>query len=374
MAESAPKQPRKKLFIPGPVEVYPEILAEMARPMIGHRSEAFRALYKEVIEGLRWFFSMNRAGDTPAAPRQHVFTSTASATGVWEGASRCCVKKGVLHLVNGAFSERWEEVSRLNGRATGVYAVEWGKAHRAAEVEKHLASGKYDAVAIVHSETSTGVLDPLAEICAVAKKFDGVQVLVDAVSSLTTVPIDVDALGIDVCLASVQKGFALPPGLTVFTVSERALERTKTVADRGYYFAFDAIAQSAAKDETPSTPAISQLFALRKQIERMKAETLERRFARHRDMAMRVRGWAAERGFQLFPEAGFETFGLTCIANTRSIDVKAMAAHAGEKGFALDQGYGKLKGKTFRIAHMGDVTPTEVEELLAALDGFLAKS
>ena len=358
---SAPKKPRKKLFIPGPVEVAPEILAEMARPVIGHRSDGFRTLYKEVIDVLRWVLGT----------KQHVFTSTASATGVWEGASRCCVKKGVLHLLNGAFSERWEEVSRLNARQTGIYAVEWGKAHRAAEVEKHLATGKYDAIAIVHSETSTGVLDPLAEICAAAKKFDGVQVLVDAVSSLTTLPIDIDGLGIDVCLASVQKGFGLPPGLSVFTVSERALERTKTIADRGYYFAFDAIHQSAVKDETPSTPSVSHLFALRKQLERMKAEGLEARFARHTAMALRVRGWAVERGFQLFAEPGFETSGLTCIANTKNVDVKAMAAHAGEKGFSIDQGYGKLKGKTFRLAHMGDVTLGEVDDLLAALDGFL---
>lgn len=354
---------RKKLFIPGPVEVYPEIRDEMARPMIGHRSESFRTLYREVIAGLRWL--LGARGGT------HVFTSTSSATGVWEGTARNCVRKGTLHLVNGAFSERWEEVTRLNARPTGVLAVDWGKAHRAGDMRRALETGKYDSIAIVHSETSTGVLDPLAELCEVARRFDDVLVFVDAVSSLTTVPIDLDGLGIDVLLAGVQKGFALPPGLAVFTVSERAMARSRGVPDRGYYFNFEVLAQSAAKDETPATPAISILYALRRQLERMREEGLDRRFARHRAMAERTRAWARERGFALFPEAGYEAVGLTCIANARGVDVNAMKAHAAQRGYVLDPGYGKMKGKTFRIAHMGDVTPGELDAFLEALDEFL---
>jgi predicted phosphoserine aminotransferase len=358
----APKH--KRLFIPGPVEVDPEILAAMATPMIGHRSDSFRKLYKEVIDGLRALL----------ATRAHVFTSTSSATGVWEGAARNCVRRGTLHLVNGAFSERWEEVTRLNARRTGVYAVEWGRAHRADVVKRELESGKYDSIAIVHSETSTGVLDPIAEICDVARRFEDVLVFVDAVSSLTTVPIAPDELGIDVLLAGVQKGFALPPGLAVFTVSERAMARSRTIEDRGYYFNFEVMAQSAAKDETPATPAISILFALRRQLERMRAEGLEARFARHRALAERCRSWATARGFGLFAEPGYETVGLTCIANARGADVEAMAKHCAERGFSLDKGYGKVKGKTFRIAHMGDVTTGELDALLAALDEFLARA
>lgn len=351
----------KKLFIPGPVEVHPEILAEMARPMIGHRSDTFRTLYREVLGGLRALL------DTKA----HVFTSTSSATGVWEGAARNCVRKGTLHLVNGAFGERWEEVTRFNARPTGVYAVEWGKAHRADVVRRELESGKYDSVAVVHSETSTGVLDPLAEICEAARRFEDVLVFVDAVSSLTTVPIAPDALGIDVLLAGVQKGLGLPPGLAVFTVSERAMARSKTIPDRGYYFNFEVLAQSAAKDETPATPAISILYALRRQLERMREEGMPARFARHRALAERCRSWARDCGFALFAEPGYETVGLTCIANTRGVDVDALAKHCAGRGFAVDKGYGKVKGKTFRIAHMGDVTAKELDELLAAMDELL---
>jgi predicted phosphoserine aminotransferase len=359
----APK-PHKRLFIPGPVEVAPEILAAMATPMIGHRSDSFRALYREVIEGLRWVLG---------ARASRVLTATSSATGVWEGTARNCVKKRTLHLVNGAFSERWEEVTRLNARETGVYAVDWGKAHRADVVRRELETGKYDSIAIVHSETSTGVLNPLAEICEAARRFDDVLIFVDAVSSLTTVPIDFEGLGVDVLLAGVQKGFALPPGLTVFTVSERALARSKTISDRGYYFNFEVMAKSAEKDETPSTPAISLLFALRTQIERMRREGLAARFERHRALAGRARSWAKERGFALFAEPGYETMGLTCVANTRGIDLDALAKHCGARGFSIDKGYGKAKGKTFRIAHMGDVTMAELDALLAAMDELVAR-
>ncbi len=351
-----------KLFIPGPVEVAPEILAEMGRPMIGHRSEEFRALYRDVIAGLRALLRT----------RAHVFTATSSATGIWEAAARNCVRRGCLHLVNGAFSERWEEVTRRNGKPTGVYAVDWGKAHRPDAVARELETGKYDAIAIVHSETSTGVLNPLAEICAAARRFDDVLVLVDAVSSLTTVPIDIDGLGIDVLLAGVQKGFALPPGLAVFTVSERALERARAIPDRGYYFDFEEIARFAARDETPATPAISLLFALRRQLERIGAEGLEARFTRHLEMARRCRAWAKAHGFDLFPEPGREAVGLTCVANTRGIDVPALARFCAARGFTIDAGYGKIKGKTFRIAHMGDTTPADLEALLAVAAEFLA--
>jgi len=353
-----------RLFLPGPIEVHPEILAEMARPMIGHRQEAYRVLHREVRAGLQWLFNT----------KNDVIISTSSATGCWEGAARNGVKKGILHLLNGNFSERWEETSRLCGKKTGTYTLDWGKAHKPEEVRKLLATGDYDTLAIVHSETSAGVLDPLADLCAVAKEFPDVHVFVDAVSSGATVPIDVDALGIDVLLVGVQKGFGLPPGLAFFTLSARALERSKTVEGRGYYFNWEVLTKSSKNDETPATPPVSQLFGLRKQLERMKAEGLEARYARHQKMADMVRGWAVERGFGLFAEQGYYANGLTCVNNGRNIDVGAMTKHLREtRKIAIDGGYGKIKGKSFRIAHMADIQPADIELVLAGIDEFLAK-
>ena len=347
-----------RLFLPGPVEVHPEILAACAQPMIGHRQEAYRALHREVRAGLQWLFST----------KNDVIISTSSATGCWEGAARNGVKKGILHLLNGNFSERWEESSRLCGKKTGKYELDWGKAHRPEEVRRLLATGEYDTLAIVHSETSAGVLDPLAEICAVAKEFPDVLVFVDAVSSAATVPIDVDALGIDVMLVGVQKGLGLPPGLSFYTLSQRALDRSKGVEGKGYYFNWEVAVKSSKNDETPATPPVSQLFGLRKQLERIRAEGLEARWARHATMADRVRGWAVERGFGLFAEKGYYANGLTCVANGLGIDVAAMTKYLREaRKIAVDGGYGKIKGQTFRIGHMGDHTIARVRSLLESM-------
>jgi len=352
-----------RLFLPGPVEVHPDILAEMARPMIGHRQEAYRELHRKVRAGVQWLFST----------KNDVIVSTSSATGVWESCARNAIRKGCLQLTNGNFSERWEETTRLCGKPVGTYALEWGLAHKPDALERELATGKYDAVAIVHSETSAGVMDPLEDLCAVARKFDDVLIFVDAVSSAATVPIDVDRLGIDVLLVGVQKGFSVPPGLAFYTLSKRALERSLTMPDRGYYFNWEILSKHSEKDETPATPPIPQLRGLARQIERFKAEGLENRFARHRALAERCRAWAKDRGFGLHAEPGYESIGLTCVSNKRGIDVKALHDFLFERGMAIDQGYGKIRHKTFRLAHMGEIQMSDLDELLGAIDEFIGR-
>ncbi|HVY60024.1 MAG TPA: alanine--glyoxylate aminotransferase family protein [Planctomycetota bacterium] len=367
MANSATetKPDHVKLFLPGPVEVVPEVLAEMARPMVGHRQEAYRELHRAVRSGLQWMFNT----------KNDFIVSTSSATGVWESCARNAVKKGCLQLTNGNFSERWEETTRLAGKPLGTYGLEWGLAHKPEEVKKHLETGKYDAIAIVHSETSAGVMDPLEELCEVAKQFPDVLIFVDAVSSAATTPIDVDRLGIDVMLVGVQKGFACPPGLAFYSLSKKALERSKTVADRGYYFNWEILTKHSGLDETPATPPIPQLRALAKQLERFKAEGLENRWKRHLALAERCRSWALDRGFGLHAEAPHYSIGLTCVANKRGIDVAGLAKWLLEDRYmAIDQGYGKIKHKTFRLAHMGDLQMSDLDGLLAAIDEFISRS
>jgi aspartate aminotransferase-like enzyme len=296
----------KKLFIPGPTEVGPAILEALATPQIGHRSGDFRTLYARLLGRLREFLHT----------QQHIYLATCSATGILEGAVRNLVAKRCLNLTCGAFSERWHEIALANGKAADKIAVEWGEPNSPATLEQALATGKYDTVTVVHNETSTGVMNPLAEIARVVKKHPGVLLAVDAVTSMAVVDIPIDDLGLDVCLAGSQKGFGLPAGLTVLTVSDRALERAKSIEHRGYYFDFLDMEKSHQKNETPATPAIPLFFALEKRLEQILTMGPEKWFARHLAMAERTRRWANQH-FAVFAKKGFESVSLTTVTNRR---------------------------------------------------------
>jgi len=348
----------KKLFIPGPTEVREEILDTLRTPMIGHRSKEFSQLLEEVTPKLRrLFYTQGR-----------VFLSTSSSTGVMEAAVRNCVKKKCLCCVCGAFSDRWEKIAVANGKETERLEVEWGKAIKPEMIREQLKKGDCDSITLVHNETSTGVMNPLQAIAEVMREYPDVLFLVDAVSSLAGVKIEVDTLGIDVCLAGVQKCVALPPGLTVFSVSEKALERAREVDSRGYYFDFLVFDKYLSeRSQTPTTPVITLIYGLNRQLDDIFTEGLDRRFARHREMAERVRTWAKER-FDLFAEEGFHSQTLTTVTNTRGISVAGLNGELAKKHVTIANGYGKLKEKTFRIAHMGDTTLEEIDQLLQWID------
>lgn len=351
----------KKLFIPGPVPVHPDILAAMATPMIGHRMKEYAQLHGRVTAGLKKVLFT-------AGP---VFLATSSAFGVMEGAIRNLVGTRCANFCNGAFSDKWHDVTLRCGKQADAFRFEWGKPVTPEAVEQALSTGKYDSMTMIHNESSTGVMSPLPEIAEVMRKFPEVMFIVDTVSSMSALKIPVDALGIDCCIFGVQKAFALPPGLAIFTASEKALQRASAMEGRGYYFDFVEFAANDAKDNTPSTPCISQIFALDRQLERIFAEGLEARWARHRDLAEYVRSWLAVRGFDMFPEQGSASLTLTCSRNTRSIDLALLKKQLGEAGFAFDDGYGKIKGQTFRIPHMGDMTRVDLDELFAAIIGIM---
>ena len=348
----------KKLFIPGPVEIAPEILQAMASPMIGHRMPEYALLHKTVTTGLKRVM----------ATQNRVFLATSSAFGVMEGAVRNLVKGRCVNFCNGAFSDKWHDVTLRCGKEADAVKVPWGSPITPELVEQALATGRYDSFTLIHNETSTGVMSPLTEIMAVAGRYPEVISIVDTVSSMSAVPIPVDELGIDVCIFGVQKAFALPPGLAVFSASERALARAKSVEGRGYYFDFLEFAANDDKDNTPSTPCISLVYALEKQLERFFAEGLEQRWNRHRELAAQVRQWVERRGLNFFVEEPYRSVTLTCVANNRGIDLKKLKGALGERGYAFDDGYGKLKGETFRIAHMGDLLPGELKEFIALID------
>jgi aspartate aminotransferase-like enzyme len=264
------------LFIPGPTDVHPQVLAAQAQTMIGHRGKEFQELYARLQPKLQQVF----------ATTQRVYISTSSGTGLQEAAIRNGVAQRVLCCVNGAFAERWYQIARANGKAAQPLVVEWGQPILPEQVEAALAADDFEAVTIVHNETSTGVISPIREIAArVRARFPDVLILVDAVSSLGGVEIDFDGWGLDVLLTSSQKCLALPPGLAFAAVSARALERAQRVPQRGLYFDFVEWEKFHLKHQTPATPAISLLWALDVGLERILAEGLANRFARHAQLA-----------------------------------------------------------------------------------------
>ena len=361
----AKKPDHVRLFIPGPIEVRKEILEAQSAWMIGHRSSAFEELFARVQGKLRQaFFTKSR-----------VYVSTSSGTGLWEAASRNLVRddKKVLHLINGSFSERWAYVSKSNGKQVDTIEVDWGKAVKPEQLADQLKKETYDAVAIVLNETSTGVKNPLEAMVPIIKQYQDTLILVDAVSIFGGYKIDFDGLGLDMLLTSTQKAMALPPGLAFAAVSDRALERAKQVPYRGYYFDLLELEKTLVKNNTPTTPNISLMFATDKQLDYMLNEGLENRFARHQQMAETTRNWAKGCGFEMFSEEGYHSPTVSTISNTRKIDISALNKHLKAQGMQLSNGYGKLKDITMRIAHMGDLTMADMQELLNAINAFLSK-
>ncbi|HLS28737.1 MAG TPA: alanine--glyoxylate aminotransferase family protein [Opitutales bacterium] len=351
-----------KLFIPGPVEVSSKTYQAMTTPVFGHRSGEFVDLYQSVQPGLQKLFYT----------KDPVFISTSSAWGVMEGAIRNLTAKKVLNCMNGAFSDKWNDVSKRCGKEAQALQFDWGKPVDPEAVRRELSTGAFDTITIVHNETSTGTMNPLPEIMAVVREFPDVLSIVDMVSSFSALPVEKDELGIDVLLTGSQKALALPPGLALFSVSEKALERAKSLTDRGYYFDFLEFQKNHEKGMTPSTPAIPHIFALRSKLEDIFAEGLDQRYARHAELNQIVHKWVDSRGFELFPEKGYESVSLTCVKNNRGIDLPALIQILkSEFNCVIDGGYGKIKGKTFRISNMGDETSETMQQLLDNLDSAL---
>lgn len=352
----------KKLFIPGPTEVAPDVLQKMATPMIGHRSKDASALQREISEKMRKVFHT-------ANP---ILLSTSSGSGLMEGSIRSLTAKRAVVFSVGAFGNRWFKMAEANNVPADKVESEWGKPTTPEMVDKALATGKYDVFTVTHNETSTGIMNPVEEIAEVRKKYPEVLWLVDTVSSMAGAKVEVDKLGIDVCITSTQKALALPPGMAICSVTPRALEHGKQVKHRGWYLdILEIYKYIETKDyQYSATPSLSHMFALNYQLDRILAEGLENRYARHKAMAEYTRAWA-KNNFALYPEEKYASVTLTTITNTRNMSVKALNDGLAKVGMQISNGYGDLKEKTFRIAHMGELTMTDVKEVIAAIERIL---
>lgn len=355
----------KKLFIPGPIEVKQNVLEKMSTPMIGHRSKDASKLQKDISNKLRKLFYTEN----------EILLSTSSGSGLMEAAIRCCTNKRAAVFSIGSFGDRWHEMALLNGVEADLFVSEPGDITTPEMVEEVLSTGKYDLVTITHNETSTGVMNPLDEISKVVKKYPDVIFCVDTVSSAGGTKIEVDRLGIDICITSSQKALGLPPGLGICTITERSIEKARNVKNRGFYLDLVNLYDTVKKKDYqyPSTPNLSLMFALDYQLDCIIEEGLENRFNRHLEMAEFTRDWA-KRNFELFPDEKYASVTLTTIKNTKGISVKDLNIELGKRGFAISNGYGNLKEKTFRIAHMADLTLEDVKEVLHEIEDILSIS
>lgn len=360
-------KPAQRLFIPGPTDVLPDVLAAQAAPMIGHRSDEFETLFAKTQAQLRALFQTEH----------RVYVVAASGSALHEASIRNCVRGRVLSFVNGAFSQRWYDAALGCDKEAVRVDVAWNSAVKAdtvrAALEDALAAGPVDAVTVVHNETSTGVTSPIQEIAAaVHATSPDTLVMVDAVSSFAGTEIPVDAWGIDLCLTSSQKAMALPPGLAFCAANERVLARAQEVKGRGWYFDFLNLEKALKKNTTPSTPAISLMRALSLQLDHIFAEGLDARYARHAHLATITRQWAVDHGFELAAEAGYRSPTVTNVTNNLGIDIGALNRHLAALDMEISDGYGVYKGKAFRLAHMGEVREADMLRLFAAMDEFLA--
>lgn len=354
-----------KLFTPGPVYVPERILKELAKPNDTHRSKPYSEMHQLAVEGLKkLLYTKNDC---------LIFTS--SATGIMEACMRNLIKKDekALVLSIGAFGNRWYSVGLANGKNVIKEEVEWGKAITPEFASEALSKEKYSVVCLQSNETSTGVYNPIDNIIPIIKD-SGALVCVDATSSMAGTKVEIDKLDIDVCLASVQKCFALPPGLAVCSISESVIKKAAEVKNRGIYLDFLTIIKKNKVHQTPSTPPIPQIRGLVAQLDYiLNKEGLESRFQRHKQLGMRTRMWARDANLEMFPEKGYESDTVSTIKNTFNIDYSEMVSQMLMKGYRIVNGYGDLRGKTFRIGHMGEITLKDLEEMLEVLTDIISE-
>ncbi|MWV38747.1 alanine--glyoxylate aminotransferase family protein [Natrialba sp. INN-245] len=354
--------PDKTLYIPGPTEVREDVIDEMSQRMFGHRMDRMTDLYTTIVEDTKEFLDTDN----------DVIVLTGSGTEFMESSILNLVDENLLVTTCGSFSERQANVAERLGKDVDTLEYEWGQAVKPGDVREVLerSDTEYDVVTCVMNESSTGVRNPVEEIGDVVAEYPDTYFVVDAVSALGGDYVDIDEHNIDVIFTSVQKAFAMPPGLAVCVVSEDAYERELESDSASWYGGFQrTLDYYDRKGQTHSTPAIPVMLAYRKQMKHMLSEGHDARDARHREMAEYTREWANEH-FEMFPEGGYESQTVSCIENTQGIDVaETIDAVSEEYDFVFSNGYGSALGeKTFRIGHMGEHDLESIEELTDAIE------
>ncbi len=348
-----------KLFTVGPVACRPEVLEEMGRQMFSHRSEEYRVLHRQTVEGLQKFLET----------KNQVFLFPSSGSGVMEGSVRNCVERKMICCINGEFGKRYAEVGVSNGREVERLETELGDPITVELLDEKLSSmPDAEAVTVTYNETSVGIINPLADLAKVVKEH-GKLLFVDAVSAMGGVEIKVDEWGIDVCFSSSQKCFGVPPGLAVASVSDEALRRSETAKGKGWYFDFKLYEAYQQKQwGTHMTPPIPQIAGLNKELEIIEKEGgKQKRLELYLKRSRKISEGVKNLGLSLFPKPGFESPTVSCVKAPEGMAGPDVYKKVRGRGFELAQGYGALKERTFRIGNMGHIRLEDIDEMLTAL-------
>jgi predicted phosphoserine aminotransferase len=351
----------KTLYLPGPTEVREDVIEAMCEPMFGHRMDRMTDLYTTIVEDTKRFLDTDN----------DVIVLTASGTAFWEATTLNLVEDRMLVPTVGAFSERQANVAERLGKDVDRIEYGWGQAVKPEDVRAALESSGdgYDAVGVVMNETSTGVRIPVEAIGDLLSEYPDTYFVVDAISCLGGDYVDIEGHNVDAIFTSTQKAFAMPPGLAVCVVTDDAYERELETDSASWYGGFQrCLDYFDRKGQTHSTPAIPIMLAYRKQMKHMLEEGHEARDARHREMAAYTRGWARDH-FDLYAEAGYESRTVTCVENTRDIDVaETVETVAEEYDMVFSSGYGDIGEESFRIGHMGEHDVESIRALTDAIE------
>ncbi len=353
-----------KLFTVGPVACYPEVLEAMGHQMYSHRSKEYFALHYETVRLLQDFIST----------KNEIFLFSSTGTGFMEASVRNCVRKKILCCINGSFGERFAEVAEANGITVVKLAPPLGEPISTSDLNEMLTKNPdVEAVAITHNETSVGLINPLEDLVATAKKHSKL-IFVDAVSSMGGTEIKVDELAIDVCFSSSQKCFGVPPGLGIGSVSEKAMNLSATASNKGWYFDFKVWEEDQKKGRgTPVTPAIPQIAGLNAALKMIESKGGRKwYFDLYKERNQRIRRGIEKHGLSTFPRKGSESPTVNCINAPEEVEGGAIYEKMREKGFELAEGYGPLKKKTFRIGNMGYIEMGDIDLMLGALGNVIS--
>jgi aspartate aminotransferase-like enzyme len=364
-----PKTKQINLRIPGPTPVPPDILEAVGRPMVNHRGREFADIVNRSAERLKDFFLTG----------QDVMILSASGTGGLESAIVNVLSPGdkVLAVSIGSFGERFATIAETYGADVTMMPYEWGQAAVPDEIADALKQDPgIKAVLVTHNETSTGVTNPLQEIAKVVRAAgDDKLLLVDAVSSLGAIPLEMDAWGLDVVATGSQKGWMVPPGLAFVSLSERAWKANESAKMPRFYLDLAKHRDSQAKGQTPFTPTMSIFFGLDIALERMALEGMESIFTRHKRMGDLTRAGVKSLGLQLLCEdERYASNTVTAVKCPEGIEVSALRnLMEDEYSTVLAGGQGKLSGKIFRIGHLGLCDEDDINESIESLGLALAK-
>lgn len=357
----------EELRIPGPTPCPPEVLQVMARQMINHRGGEFQKILNDVTDKLKQIFKTNN----------DVFLLTGSGTGGLEAAVVNTLSPGdkALSVSIGVFGDRFAAIAREFGAEVISYSVEWGKAAEADIVRQYLTDNpEIKAVLVTHNETSTGVTNDLASISSAVKEYNKL-LLVDAISSMGSIDLPVDDWHCDVMVTGSQKGWMVPPGLAMVSVSQEAWQAHANAKMPRFYWDFSQAKRYFERGQTPWTPAVSVVFALSVALDMMLKEGLPNIIARHKRVGHAARQGIKSLGLSLFADESHASNTVTAVAGSNGLDISEMQHILREEHhIVLAGGQQKLDGKIFRIGHLGWVTEEDIEKVISALKVVLPKA